>query len=88
MDGTNYLLLKNNFNLFLLYKQGFRDYKKYLETIEKKLNSTTKNLYQNGKKYVEIHLEIIVIIPSPKGKNNVCLTPVFPTLYICQTKGE
>ena len=62
MIGTNYLLLKNNINLFLLYKQGFKGYKKYLESIEKKPNSSTKNLHQKSKKYVEIHLEILFLL--------------------------
>tara|TARA_A100001011_G_scaffold25679_2_gene25297 strand:+ start:1255 stop:1503 length:249 start_codon:yes stop_codon:yes gene_type:complete len=60
MDGTTYLLLKYNTNLFLLYKQGFKGNKKYLETIEKKLNSSSKNLYQKSIKYVENHLEKMV----------------------------
>ena len=81
MIGTNYLLLKNNTNLFLLYKQGFKGNKKYLETIEKKLNSSPKNLYQKSIKYVENHLEKMV----PKFLINNILNPKCAYTQLCHS---
>ena len=88
MIGTNYLLLKNNTNLFLLYKQGFKGNKKYLETIEKNPNSSTKNLPKKSKKYVEIHLERMVPpFIQINFKSNVCIYSV-TTLYLSVNRGE
>ena len=85
MIGWNNLLLKTRTNLFIEEKQVFTDHKKYVEGMENKpIFSVIKYPFLCRK----VCRNPIVIIPSPKGKNNVCLTPVFPTLYICQTKGE
>ena len=69
MIGKNNLLLKTHTNLFLLYKQGFKGIKKYVESME-------KNSIFGGSKFPKVCRKLCrnilgIVHFSPTIKNHI-----------------
>ena len=84
MIGKNNLLLKTHTNLFLLYKQGFRGLKKYVESMEKNSIFGGSKFPKVCRKLCRNILGIIHFFPTIKNLNEkVCLWYELP-VYISE----